>query len=161
MISPERIAALMHEKGLSQSELARRVGISQSAIHKLVKGGGYGSKHLHRIARELGTTPAYLTGEINDPTEGAPPPAPEPQVQFVMMPMAMPSEDALADAFLGLLMASRRLDEDGLSRELAKRLPTVLRIAGAGLAVRPTALPAELPVEAVAPVAGHPEQQRA
>lgn len=47
--------------------------MSQRTINKLVLGDAYGSKHLHRIARELGTTPAYLTGETDDPDEDAPP----------------------------------------------------------------------------------------
>jgi phage repressor protein C with HTH and peptisase S24 domain len=64
----------MNALGLSQSELARRVGISQASIYHLVSGGGQGSKHLHRIARELGTTSAYLEGDIDDPAEGAAPP---------------------------------------------------------------------------------------
>ncbi len=63
----------MNASAISQSELARRVGISQASIYHLVSGGGQGSKHLHRIARELGTTMAYLEGEIDDPTEGAVP----------------------------------------------------------------------------------------
>jgi phage repressor protein C with HTH and peptisase S24 domain len=63
----------MNERGLSQSELARRVGITQSSIYNLVSGKAYGSAHLHRIARELGTTPEYLSGENNDPAAGAPP----------------------------------------------------------------------------------------
>lgn len=68
----------MDERGLSQSELARRVGITQASIHKLLSGTAYGSKHLHVIARELGTTPAYLTGETDDPSAGALPiPTPE------------------------------------------------------------------------------------
>jgi hypothetical protein len=36
--------------------------------------------HLHRIARELGTTPAYLTGETDDPSEGA---LPAPKAQDI------------------------------------------------------------------------------
>lgn len=53
--------------------MARRVGVSQSAIHKLASGGAYGSAHLHKIARELGTSPSYLSGETDDPSEGAVP----------------------------------------------------------------------------------------
>ena len=64
----------MSERHLSQSELARRVGVTQTTIRKLVSGAGYGSKHLHVIARELGTTPAYLNGETDDPLEDAPAP---------------------------------------------------------------------------------------
>jgi len=64
----ERIEAL----GLSQSELARRVGITQPAIANLIKRGGR-SSHLHAIARELQTTPDYLLlggDEIPAPTRG-------------------------------------------------------------------------------------------
>ncbi len=63
----------MNARGLSQSELARRVGLSQSSIYNLVSGKAYGSAHLHRIARELGTTAAYLDGETDDASEGAAP----------------------------------------------------------------------------------------
>jgi transcriptional regulator with XRE-family HTH domain len=128
-----RLSARMEELGLSQSELARRVGVSQSAINHLIRGTNRGSTHLHRIAREVQTTPAYLTGETDDPDLGAPPPKPEPSVQLLSMPVALPSEHALAVAFRALLSASRRLGEDELALELAKRLPTVLRIAGAAL----------------------------
>lgn len=62
-----RIAGRMKLLGLSQAELARRVGIKQPSINHLIKKGAQGSKHLHRIARVLETTPAYLTGEIDDP----------------------------------------------------------------------------------------------
>jgi len=58
----------MEELAISQSELARRVGVSQTTIYKLVSGDGYGSKYLHKIARELRTTAAYLSGETDDPT---------------------------------------------------------------------------------------------
>lgn len=67
----ERIAKLRADLGLSQSELARRANVSQATIAKLEKGFTSGSSHIHRIARELGTTPQYLTGETDDPSEGA------------------------------------------------------------------------------------------
>lgn len=59
--------------GLSQAELARRVGVAQPTIFKLIRNGKKGSTHLHKIARELGTTPAYLSGEVDDPDADAPP----------------------------------------------------------------------------------------
>lgn len=64
----------MAARGFSQAELARRVGIKQPTIFRLLHGQHYGTKHIHRIARELGTTPAYLTGESDDPEADAPPP---------------------------------------------------------------------------------------
>jgi phage repressor protein C with HTH and peptisase S24 domain len=68
----------MKERGFSQSELARRVGVSQATVWKLIKEPSQGSKHLHKIARILATTPAYLSGETDDPSEGAyVPPTPE------------------------------------------------------------------------------------
>ncbi|SNS20825.1 Phage repressor protein C, contains Cro/C1-type HTH and peptisase s24 domains [Sphingomonas laterariae] len=70
----ERIYAL----GLSQAELARRVGISQPSINHLIKSGAQGSKHLHSIARVLKTTPEYLAGQTDDPSAGyVPAPSPE------------------------------------------------------------------------------------
>ncbi|KPF76746.1 hypothetical protein IP68_02300 [Blastomonas sp. AAP25] len=62
----------MEELAISQSELARRVGVSQTTIYKLVSGDGYGSKYLHKIARELQTTAAYLSGETDDPSTETP-----------------------------------------------------------------------------------------
>ena len=57
----------MAELGLSQAELARRVGLSQPAIFALIHKNKTGSKSLHQIARELNTTPAWLMGETDDP----------------------------------------------------------------------------------------------
>lgn len=70
-INAERVKERMDALGLSQNGLAQRIGISQAAIAKITRGDSFGSKHLHRIARELGTTPAWLTGETDDPSEGA------------------------------------------------------------------------------------------
>lgn len=70
----DRIKRRLTDQQLSQSELARRVGVRQSTINSLIHGDSYGSKHLHRIARELHTTPAYLTGEVDDPDLDAPEP---------------------------------------------------------------------------------------
>lgn len=73
----ERIERLLSQKGWSQAELARRIGVSQQTIWKLCNGFSQGSKHLHSIARELETTPAYLAGETDDASAGAIP-APSP-----------------------------------------------------------------------------------
>lgn len=57
---------MMAEREISQSELARRVGVSQQTIFKLATGQTLNSRYLHLIARELGTTPAYLAGETEN-----------------------------------------------------------------------------------------------
>lgn len=61
-----RIEERLLKLGLSQSELARRVGVKQPTINALIRGGNTTSKHLHRIAAELETSPAYLAGETDD-----------------------------------------------------------------------------------------------
>ncbi|MEO7467376.1 MAG: helix-turn-helix transcriptional regulator [Sphingobium limneticum] len=65
----ERLAAV----GISQAELARRVGVRQSTVNSLIRGDSRTSRSLIKIARELRTTAAYLTGETDDPdNENAP-----------------------------------------------------------------------------------------
>ena len=68
MFRDDRLRALLKERNLSQSELARRVGISQTAVYKLVSGQSQGSKYIHRIAQELAVSPAFLMGESDDPS---------------------------------------------------------------------------------------------
>lgn len=70
MIIGQRIEALLAEKGWSQAELARRIGVSQATIWKLVSGESRGSKYLVLIARSLGTSPEYLMGDTDDPHPG-------------------------------------------------------------------------------------------
>jgi len=72
MIIGDRIASLIKDLGISQGELARRVGVSQPTIFKLIHDNKTGSAHLHKVARELGTTPAFLTGETDDPKSNVP-----------------------------------------------------------------------------------------
>lgn len=67
----ERIQSRIDELGLNQTELARRVGVGQGTIAHLVSGRSRSSAHLHKIARELRTTAAYLSGDTNDPDENA------------------------------------------------------------------------------------------
>lgn len=62
----ERISARLTALGMTQSELARRVGVTQGSVAQLISGRSKSSAYLHKIARELKTTPAYLSGETDD-----------------------------------------------------------------------------------------------
>lgn len=63
---PARLTELRKAAGFSQAELARRVGIGQSSANRLEKGGTRNPREIIEIARVLGTTPEYLTGETDD-----------------------------------------------------------------------------------------------
>ena len=72
-----RIVQRLREIGMSQAELARRVGVTQSAINHLIRRGGSGSSHIHKIARVLETTAEFLSGETEDSSLDAPLPVPQ------------------------------------------------------------------------------------
>lgn len=72
MLIAERLKSRMDACGFSQAALARKVGVSQQSIGRLVSGEAMGSRYLHKIAAVLATTPAYLTGETDDPTSELP-----------------------------------------------------------------------------------------
>ena len=60
-----RLRSARRERGMSQEDLARRVGISMISISRLER-GVHRPKHqnLEAIARELGVSPSWiLTGE--------------------------------------------------------------------------------------------------
>ncbi|WP_294292639.1 helix-turn-helix transcriptional regulator [uncultured Sphingomonas sp.] len=60
---------------LTQGRLASAIGVTQGAIAKVANNNPNGSSFLHLLARELRTTTDYLTGEVDDPEFGAPPPS--------------------------------------------------------------------------------------
>lgn len=123
----ERIDERLKAIGISQAELARRVGVGQSTINGLIRGESRGSKHLHVIARTLRTSPAYLIGETEDPAPDAPIIEPDLPIQFVTMQVALPSEDALATMFHAMLqIVPEDATEVERARILARRLPAAL-----------------------------------
>jgi transcriptional regulator with XRE-family HTH domain len=67
MIQPENLKASMAAAGVSQSELARRTGLSSSMIGKLVRGEARQSAHIFELSRALGVSPEYLVGETDSP----------------------------------------------------------------------------------------------
>ena len=72
MIDGGRVASRMADLGLSQAAVARQVGVSQPTIYKMIHENKSGSVHLHKVARVLLTTPAFLTRETDDPDSDAP-----------------------------------------------------------------------------------------
>lgn len=80
MIDADRIRDRMAALGMTQAELARRVGITQPSVFKLLSGTVRSSAHLHAIARELQTTSEYLSGITSDPSIGY---VPVPSVEVV------------------------------------------------------------------------------
>ncbi|MEZ0495159.1 helix-turn-helix domain-containing protein [Sphingomonas sp. IW22] len=103
----ERIRERLSLMGLSQAELARRVGISQPMVNALIRGSARSTTHLHKIARELGTTPAYLTGEASDPDADVPDPPLLDQQQLKLLEHFACLNDRARAAMLELLDAMR------------------------------------------------------
>lgn len=66
-----RIKAKRREAGMSQAELAKRVGLTQSAIAMLESGRRQKTRELVEIARVLGVSPAYLSSGKVDETSFA------------------------------------------------------------------------------------------
>lgn len=125
MVIGPRILERLRATGMSEAELARRVGIRQSSINALVRGETRSSRYLHQIARELGTTTAYLLGEADGQVSDAAAPPASHMPQRLMMEVTLPSEAALARMFEGLLrIVDRNLPLDEQARILARRLPT-------------------------------------
>jgi phage repressor protein C with HTH and peptisase S24 domain len=71
MIIGERIRERLLALGKSQADLARAIGVTPQAVSKMVMGGTTDTSRLYQIARELQTSPEYLTGETNDPSLAA------------------------------------------------------------------------------------------
>ena len=144
MIIGERMRAALEQANQSQSGLARRVGISQASIAKLVSGNAYGSKHLHKIARELGTTAEYLTGETNDPLAGAHPlPTADiiaEQIDAVMVPMIDLSFSMGAGLVIdeGSIIGEYPFSREWLRARISGRLEDVMLITGEGDSMSPT-----------------------
>lgn len=66
-IRGDRMLALMEAQGINRSQLARRTGLQQPSITKIITGQTRGSKSLPEIAKELNTSIEYLTGETDSP----------------------------------------------------------------------------------------------
>ena len=69
MTTGEMIRTLRLEKGWTQEELAKRLGVQKAAVYKYEKGLVVNLKRevLERLACALDTTPARLLGEAAEP----------------------------------------------------------------------------------------------
>ncbi|WP_288338555.1 helix-turn-helix domain-containing protein [uncultured Sphingomonas sp.] len=118
-----RIDDRRRELGISQAELARRVGMRQSTLNSLINGASRSSRKIVELAQHLRTTPAYLVGHTDDPEEGglpSPPPAPA----EIFLKVTLPPEEALGQMFEALLSGlDRNAPLAEQARLLAKRLP--------------------------------------
>lgn len=76
----DRIKQLLEAQGISQAELARRVGVTRAAVQKWISGDTNNMENaaLLLTARELHTDPAYLVWGADRKPPGSPvPSAPE------------------------------------------------------------------------------------
>lgn len=64
----DRLKERREAAGLSQADLAERVKLTQPSIGRLESGDTRETGKLYALARELKTTPEYLTGESDDPS---------------------------------------------------------------------------------------------
>ena len=63
----ERLTALMANKGLSQAELARMIGVKQPSIFKILSGQTLNPKNILEIATALNVDPHWLKTGEGDP----------------------------------------------------------------------------------------------
>lgn len=156
----ERIEERRKALGIrSQSELARRANVGQSTLSGLIRKPYRSSPYLPQIARALHTTVDYLAGQTDDPERASLDEPPSSSAIF--LPVTLPAEDALAEGFEALLLASEDMHRAELARELARRLPLLLRVAVGAIASPPSEHRAA-PVEAEEPpVAAQRKRRRA
>lgn len=66
----QRMKKLMDDIGMNQNELSLATGISKSGISQYLSGKFKpGRKALKSIAKALGTSEAYLTGDLEEPVD--------------------------------------------------------------------------------------------
>ena len=63
----ERLTSLMYEKGISQAELARLIGIKQPSVFKILNGETRNPKKILEIATVLNVDPHWLKTAEGDP----------------------------------------------------------------------------------------------
>lgn len=126
----ERLGIAMQAKGVDQAALAQAVGCTQAAISMILSGKTHRSRLLPDIADYLGVSLRWLKGQdVPQADEGttAPATSEEPKLRIMMMPMVVPSEDALTEMFAALLSIEQPGESlDERARFLAQLLPSAL-----------------------------------
>lgn len=65
-----RLSDLLEQRGITQRELAEKVGVTEVSMSRYINGGRTPQAHiLANIAKELNTTSAYLLGQDSEDTE--------------------------------------------------------------------------------------------
>lgn len=64
-IVPENLRTAMERAGINQTQLAEAVGMKQPSIGRLLTGFTKTTRAVDQIAAALGTTPAFLKGEVD------------------------------------------------------------------------------------------------
>lgn len=66
-----RIRERLDTLNMTQAELCRRAEVPQSTLNSILRRGTRSSPHLIKLAAALQTSPAFLAGEVDDPSEDA------------------------------------------------------------------------------------------
>lgn len=125
--------AMMAKEHGGQTALGDKIGVHQSTISKWIGGGKIKSMDpVHELAALAGvSTDQFLDQPLG---AGVPRAIVPPQANVLMLPVALPSVDALEAMFSTMLVGSEKRSPSELARRLAEGLPRGLSQA---IATRP------------------------
>lgn len=127
MILPERLLDRRRAAGIgSEGELARIADVSQQTINRLMTKPQAVCRSLPKIAAALGTSSDYLRGLTADPEPIEP--SEEQSVQHAMLAVALPGPVVVIREIEAMLAECRGRSQTETAREIARRLPDLLRL---------------------------------
>jgi len=106
----ERLRALRDQKGLSNVELGKSVGLSHVSIGNFLEGQLPKSEHLHALAEFFGVTTDYLLGR--EKSASAPVPALHEATPEYLLDDALAELEALKEKVSSLERALKRLKQE-------------------------------------------------
>lgn len=115
----ERINARMQALGLTQETLAKRAGVSQTTIHKLLSGKSRRTRYLNPLAKALRCSPEWLEGGDDPQPE---PTSPDDQIATLLgvaSPRSRTALERIAAALAEGLLTEADLE---LLEHIAERL---------------------------------------